>query len=259
MYVNTNRGKRFLVWGMSRLFLCESWGLFQSSRSSRTSPSHHDEEGRRSSCCWPDVTVRKDYRYVMHNLPATINCNSAALPLMIRVKAAVRATPLLGTEQDRQCTYKRNHYCSVKAISITHCDCVLVAWGIQHALLMCRIRPIVSYVDCLVVPYFSTLSRKRHDFRKNLLYIKSVLWFSLQHLANALLILRRNQRDKHKCTQDFMWSAPYSCQILMNLAFALQTFQKYSNIKFNENPSSGSTVIPCGRTDRWSDGQTWRS
>jgi len=26
--------------------------------------------------------------------------------------------------------------------------------------------------------------------------------------------------------------------------------QEYSNIKFHENPSSGSTVVPCGRTDR---------
>jgi hypothetical protein len=27
-------------------------------------------------------------------------------------------------------------------------------------------------------------------------------------------------------------------------------FGKYSNIKFHENPSSGSRVVPCGRTDR---------
>jgi hypothetical protein len=29
----------------------------------------------------------------------------------------------------------------------------------------------------------------------------------------------------------------------------LTVFEKYSNIKFNENPSSGSRVVPCGRTD----------
>ena len=27
-------------------------------------------------------------------------------------------------------------------------------------------------------------------------------------------------------------------------------FEKYSNVKFHENPSSGSPVVPCGRTDR---------
>jgi len=26
-------------------------------------------------------------------------------------------------------------------------------------------------------------------------------------------------------------------------------FQKYSNTKFYKNPSSGSRVVPCGRTD----------
>ena len=41
----------------------------------------------------------------------------------------------------------------------------------------------------------------------------------------------------------------YSCPILMKLASSPQIFEKFSNIKFNENPSSGSRVVPCGRTD----------
>ena len=43
--------------------------------------------------------------------------------------------------------------------------------------------------------------------------------------------------------------ARYSCQILMKLEFSPQIFDKYPNIKFHENPSSGSRVVPCGRTD----------
>jgi len=35
----------------------------------------------------------------------------------------------------------------------------------------------------------------------------------------------------------------------MKLEFFRQNFEKYSNIKFNENPASGSRVTPCGRTD----------
>jgi len=27
-------------------------------------------------------------------------------------------------------------------------------------------------------------------------------------------------------------------------------FEKFSNIKFHDNPSSGSWVVPCGWTDR---------
>jgi hypothetical protein len=36
---------------------------------------------------------------------------------------------------------------------------------------------------------------------------------------------------------------------LMNHEFSRQIFKKYSNNKFHENPSSGSRVVPCGRTD----------
>jgi hypothetical protein len=36
----------------------------------------------------------------------------------------------------------------------------------------------------------------------------------------------------------------------MKLEFPQQRFKKSSNIKFQENPSSGSPVVPCGQTDR---------
>jgi hypothetical protein len=46
-----------------------------------------------------------------------------------------------------------------------------------------------------------------------------------------------------------MWSARYSCQILIKLAFSRHIFEKFSNIKFHENPSSRSRVVPCGHTE----------
>jgi len=36
----------------------------------------------------------------------------------------------------------------------------------------------------------------------------------------------------------------------MKLEFLRQIFDKYLNMKFHENPSSGSQVVPWGRTDR---------
>jgi hypothetical protein len=42
----------------------------------------------------------------------------------------------------------------------------------------------------------------------------------------------------------------YSCQILMKLDFSRHIFEKYSNIKFHENPLIRSRVVPCGWTDR---------
>jgi len=35
----------------------------------------------------------------------------------------------------------------------------------------------------------------------------------------------------------------------MEIQFSRQIFKKYSNIKFHENPSSGSRVVACGRAD----------
>jgi hypothetical protein len=39
----------------------------------------------------------------------------------------------------------------------------------------------------------------------------------------------------------------------MKLVFSRQILEKYSNIIFLQNPSSGSRVIPCGQTDTWTD------
>jgi hypothetical protein len=58
----------------------------------------------------------------------------------------------------------RNHCCCGKPTSITYCECVSVALVIQHAKRMRRI--ILSPVARLAVPYFSTLSHKRHVFRE---------------------------------------------------------------------------------------------
>ena len=58
-----------------------------------------------------------------------------------------------------------NQYCRGKAISIrpARSERMSVASDIQHAKLMRHI--IFAHVACLVVPYFSTLCHKRHDFR----------------------------------------------------------------------------------------------
>jgi hypothetical protein len=40
----------------------------------------------------------------------------------------------------------------------------------------------------------------------------------------------------------------------MEVEFSLQIFEKYSNIEFRENPSSGSRIVPCEGTDRRRDG-----
>jgi hypothetical protein len=73
--------------------------------------------------------------------------------------------------------------------------CVSVAFVIQHAKRMHRIILVLLSVACMVLPYFSTLSHKQHDFRRKVLNIKCVFWFFLQILSEKFLFLKIIQRD----------------------------------------------------------------
>jgi hypothetical protein len=85
-------------------------------------------------------------------------------------------------------------------------------------------------------------------FERKLLIIKCVFRFSVQNLPQILLILRNEQH----IIINVHWS---SCKVLLILSdvnkicIFQQVFERYSNIKFHENSSSGSLVVPCGRTD----------
>jgi hypothetical protein len=76
--------------------------------------------------------------------------------------------------------------------SITYSECVSVASFIQYVKHMRRI--LLSYVFWLTLPYFSPLSRKRHDFWEKLLNIRMCI-LTLQPLSETFLILRRSERD----------------------------------------------------------------
>ena len=69
---------------------------------------------------------------------------------------------------------------------------MFVALAIQHEKCM---RHIMSSVACLAVPYFSTLSHKRHDSRKNVIEHEMCVLIFFTTLSETFLILRRNERD----------------------------------------------------------------
>jgi len=91
-------------------------------------------------------------------------------------------------------------------------------------------------------------------FGKKLLNTKCVFWFSLR-FCHTFLILRRILRNKNKMHAaphvaplmfPLTYNSRHSCHVLIKLQLLLQIFEKYSNVKFHENPSSGSRVVPCG-------------
>jgi predicted histidine transporter YuiF (NhaC family) len=114
---------------------------------------------------------------------------------------------LLHYKQDRQWTYKRhiemrsrNHSCHGKIISVTYSECVSVALVIQHAKRMRRM--VLSNVAGLAVPYFSTLSHKFYDFRKNVIERKMwVLIFSKNCVWNISHSKKNSARCYNKCAQ----------------------------------------------------------
>jgi hypothetical protein len=105
------------------------------------------------------------------------------------------------------------------------------------------------------------LSHKRHDFREKRVteHKMRVLIFSTTFTWNVSHSKKNSTTYCHKRENVYMKSARYSCRILMKLEFSRQIFGENSNIKFHQNPSSGSRVVPRGRTDRRADGQTWQS
>jgi hypothetical protein len=79
-----------------------------------------------------------------------------------------------------------------------------------------------------------------------------MFWFYLRISFETFLILRRLQHDIIISVCKCSCSVPVgSCQISMKLEFSQQIFEKKKNsyTEFNEDPSSGSRVVSCGRSD----------
>ena len=136
-----------------------------------------------------------------------------------------------------------NYCCREKAVRITYLQCVSIALFIQHAKHMLCV--VLSSVACLAVTYSSTLSHRRYDFRRCGIGHKMCVWFSLQMLSVTFLIIRRIPRDI------IVTLRRSSCKVTVILSdfnetwISGQIFEKFSNIKFRENPY----ILPCGRRD----------
>ena len=104
---------------------------------------------------------------------------------------------------------------------------------------------------CPTVQYFfSTLSHKRYDFRKIVTEHKMCVWsFCITFVWNIFHSKNKWARYVQKCIPVFMYSTSCSCQISIKLKYSQRNFVQDCNITFHRNPSSGSWVVPWGRTD----------
>jgi hypothetical protein len=74
-------------------------------------------------------------------------------------------------------------------------------------------------------------------------------YFLYNYFCETYFILKNIQRD---IIINIRW---FSCKVPLifsdlELEYSREIFEKYSNIKFHENPSSGNRVVSCGQTDR---------
>ena len=132
------------------------------------------------------------------------------------------------------------------------CGCVHVSLLSQHATRMHHV--VTSLWTPLPSPHLLLYLTNGTIFRKKSLNIKRVFWFSLQLLFETFLIVRKSQRDiainvksLHVKYPLFLWDFNETW------IFSTPFRKKSSKIRFYQNPSSGSRVVPCGQTDRCTD------
>jgi hypothetical protein len=87
-------------------------------------------------------------------------------------------------------------------------------------------------------------------FGKKLVNPNCVFWFFVQPFPEIFLILRSTGRDRLKMYTGLQVKYPLilSYFLFFKTDFSQQIFEKYSNIKFQEYPSSGRAVVPCGQS-----------
>jgi hypothetical protein len=73
------------------------------------------------------------------------------------------------------------------------------------------------------------------------------LIFSRSRVWNIFHSENNSARYYQKYTYVFKQSSRYSYQSLTKLKFSHRIFEKYFGVKFHENLSNGSRVVPCGR------------
>jgi hypothetical protein len=128
---------------------------------------------------------------------------------------------------------------------------VSVALVIQRT--KCMRNIVMSFVACLALPHFFTLSRKRHNVRKTVVeHQMCVLTFSTISVSN-ISHSKKNSARYHKCTYIGLdVKHRCSCDVWMGLEIYRQIFEK-------KNPpvSNLTKIFPVGAELFHADGRTY--
>ena len=143
----------------------------------------------------------------------------------------------------------RNHCCRGNAVSVCTCSGLcLRACSLTNP--ACNAPPYCHLRPLWLHQLFRHYLINGMIFGEKLLQC-AVWFFSTTFIWNIFHFKKNWVRYCHKCDDVFMYSARYSCRILMKLEFSRHISEKKSsNINFHQNASSGSRVILSGQTDR---------
>ena len=111
-------------------------------------------------------------------------------------------------------------------------------------------RIMLSSVACLALPHSSTLSYKRHGFRRKKKVVEHKMCvFIFSELLSVILRVSQWDFIINICIGMHVKSPLFLSDFLRNLNFSQQSILKVPDIKVNENPASGSWVL-SGRANR---------
>ena len=163
-------------------------------------------------------------------------------------------------DKTSQCAYNSvahspNHFCRGKEVSIKYYECVCLLSCLSHPAFKAHTPYYFVICDLSGSTIFFTLSYRRHDFREELLNIKSVLIFGVNFCLEHFILWEETSDMLLQMCRNLHVNCLLSLSDFTENWIFRQIFEKYSNIKFHENRSNGSRAVPCRQTD----GQSWRS
>jgi hypothetical protein len=143
----------------------------------------------------------------------------------------------------------RYRCCSGEAISVTYCECVFVALGMQHAMRMRHIAICGLPRSNNTFPHYLINGTVFQEIK--LLKTKCVFWFPVQLFSGTFLTLRRTERDVIKTVYRSLYKVPVFLSDFNESWILPTTFRKMRkyHVSWKSVQWEPSSLRTDGRTD----------